>query len=365
MTGVRQSYVFAREASFGKGNPDPTTWIAVPPGSFISFTHNRSVEKIYGAGSKKFDTLAYGTVNGSFEWTFTLDYDYMEPLTLAYESYTCTGASGKYRHELRKTNSGRVPSFVIRRKILNEVAGGPAGSDEISDVRGCFVKNIRFSNAAGSSKTSVTITGTFADEQMRKTSLSATDWTPYEGNLVEYMCMFIGEPTCENYAANVESLNISVENNAGAIYSTCTPIARNYFEGRTDSSISATVYSNDPSIFKQRLYSGGYDDTALHPLAKDLRPIPAITLMSYNTAVRDGDGANLAECLSKATRSFRFDVSECAVKSVTWQKGDGSKLVDTISSSDCKDISIVIENDCPNLVTDSVNKVSSAPAENL
>ena len=350
MTGVRESFIFALEDGFSKGKGANTPWIAPPPGSFFNSGHNRQATKIYTVGSKFFDTVAYGQLNGTFNWTFVFDYHYLEPLQLAFEKVECVpNADGThYTHTFEKVNNAKVPSFTVRRKILNRMAGGPDHSDEITELRGCVVRNISFSKAAGTSQLQVTFTGFYADEVMYKGDLDATDYKEYDGKLSEYLCMFVGQVGNDGqYVANTESLEFTLENNSDAIYNTCSPFAGLYYEGRTNVTFGTTCYSNDPSHYKQRVYSGGFRNDVFKPMAKGLKPIPKISLVAYDKSVRDdeyGDTMDFTQALADSDESFLVEIDHVVIKSLTWPKGNDQKLQDTISSAECRNIKFTIVN---------------------
>lgn len=355
MSGIRQSYVIAREEKFGKGRGS-NPWFAPPPGTFISFTHNRSVSKIYTAGSKFIDEFAFGAVTGSFEWTFTMDYKYLASLALAFEDYTCkANDDGSYTHTFKKANDKRVPSFCIRRKIMNRMAnGGIENTDEISEVYGCVVRNLTFSIAAGSSQISVTMTGLFTDEKMALTDLEATDYKEADGQLVEWQCLFDGDsPSCDTYIGDVDSLGVTIENSAAAIYSTCTPIAKNFYEGQTSFTLKMTTYSNNPHKFKNRMYSGGSDNTTTSPKIKQLEPWSTVTLASYSLSMRDDGYSDVASCIEASPMSATFTIKKAALQSLTWQKGDGSKLMDQLTSTSCQNMILTIKSTVPPVYSDS------------
>ena len=87
MSGVRQSMLFSLEDVFGEGKGTRYSWIAPPPGSWLTTTHNRNTTRVNTQGCKTYDAIAYGSLSGSFEWNFSMSYDYLEPLYLMFESY--------------------------------------------------------------------------------------------------------------------------------------------------------------------------------------------------------------------------------------------------------------------------------------
>lgn len=340
MTGVRQSFVFCKEEEFGKGKPSGCSWIAPPPGSYISTTENRATQKINTAGCKTFDTVAYGQLSGSWEWTFTMDYDYIEPFFLVWEGATYDASTSTYTFS--KENNMRVPSFTIRRKLLNRIAGGPA--DEMSVLTGCVLKTLRVSKSAGTSEVGISMSGFYAKDVLDDTPLEHTDYQPYTGQLVEFQCLFVGDVSEENYVANTESLTLSIENSAQAVYSVCTPFATVYSEGLTSNTFSTTAYSNDPYKWKARLMSGGYKDDVLSPMTKGLRPIPEMNIASFTNPLDQVDGG-VTDAFITSEKTACFKLTKTVVKGLTWQKGDGSKLQDQINSSECQHIDLVIRND--------------------
>lgn len=348
MTGVRQSFAFCIERNgFDTGKASNDSWIAPPPGSFLSTTHTRSVTKVYTEGSKFWDTLAYGQLNGSWEWTFTMDYDYLEPIALAFEDVSIA-SDGTVTFE--KSNKDRVPSFCIIRRVLNRMTDGRWESglkDETVVLTGCVVKTIRFSKSAGASQVNVSMNGFYADEHM---VLADKDLDPlyqeYTGSLVEFQCMFVGDVAADNYVANTESLSVGIENSASQVFTTCTPIASNFSESQTSFSFGTMAYSNDPEKYKKRLYNGGTGDR-LYPGHKNMTPVPKITLASYNTesVSYDENGGKTISVSSYtgAGRTALFTLSDVAIKSLTWQKGDGSRLQDQINSTDCREVVLKVK----------------------
>jgi len=348
MSGVRQSIVFCREKDgFDTGKAEGDKWVAPPPGTFFSSTHNRSVTKVYTEGSKFLDTYAYGQVQGSWEWTFNMDYDYLEPFLLAFEGVgTGENTSGGV-FEFTKSNSKRVPSFCVRGKILNRITDGTWEEnlqDEMYILTGCVVKTVRFSKSAGASQVQVSMSGLYANEHMVLGDLEATDYTEYNGHLVEFQCMFADD----EYVANTESLSVGVENSASAIYTTCTPIASNFAESQTSITFGTMCYANDPTRYRTRMYSGGRSKTADYPNHKNLGPISSVKLKSYNaeSVTYDNDGGctvDMAGAMAKATRTAEFRLTDVVIKGLTRQKGDGSKLQDQINSTDVRKLVLVIE----------------------
>lgn len=348
MSGIRSSFVFCMEDKFKGGKPADRAWICPPAGSFLSTTHNRSTSKIYSAGSKFWDTVAYGQMSGTFEWTFVADYDYIEPFFLIFEDVSYNSSTKTY--SFSKANVKRVPSFTIRRKTLNRMFNGlyDASKDNVDDetiiYTGCVVKTARFSKAAGASQLNVTLSGFYANEEMSSDKLNATDYQEYAGDLMEFQCMFIDSISSDNYVANTESLSLAIENSAAAIYSTCTPFASEFSEGQTSFSFGTTCYSNDPSHYKRRVYSGGYDNKTLKPMSKGMKPIPKVLLATYTGNVSADTSSDVASAYASSGKTSVFTLTKMVVKSLTWQKGDGSKLQDQINSTEVQKVKLDIKN---------------------
>lgn len=358
MTGIRSSFVFCKEETYKGGIPDEKKWISPPAGSFLSTTHNRSTQKVFSTGTKTYDTLAYGQLSGSWEWTFTLDYDYIEPLFLIFEDVKCTIDDEKKvaTYTFSKANNMRVPSFTIRRKILNNITNGTEDVlDETIIYKGCVVKTARFSKAAGASQVGVSLSGFYATEETTLGDLATTDYQEYTGELVEFSCMFAGPIDGDNYVANTESLSLGIENSASAIFSTCTPFASDFAEAQTSYTFGTTAYSNDPLRYKMRMYGGGLragTSGTVRPKAKGMRPIPEVHLASYTGELDDmefGAGSEnpIKTVFDESAYNLDIKLEDLAIKSLTYQKGDGSKLQDQINSTEFRKMSITIKS--PNM----------------
>lgn len=357
MTSVRMSFVFAPERKFKEGKDEADKWIAPPPGSYFSNTGTRQTSAIYTTGSKKWETTAYGAYSGSWDWTFMLDYYYLEPLLLAFDSvngkrwekdiksYEDLTASETSTFTFKKEKNGRVPSFTVRRKILHTIAGGP--TDEMVELKGCVVSSISFSRSSSSSQYQVQMSGTYATEEMTLGDLGETDYLPYDGELVEYSCVSIAdnaEDGIDNskYVANTDSISVSIQNNTNMVFNTCTPFATQYYEDRNQFQISTSCYSTDPQAYKTRMYSGGYTNEKLKPMSKGLKPMEKMFIISFSEDPSSARGSTADEKISSAyltsDNSVCFEISKLVVKSMKWANGDGSKLTDSLSSVDCKDI---------------------------
>lgn len=365
MTSVRMSFVFAPEDEFKGGKSNGIEWIAPPPGSYFSSTGTRQTSAIYTTGSKKWETTAYGAYSGTWDWTFMLDYYYLEPFVLAFDKVYIDGdmefpiewhsfknynAYQGTSFKFVKGKTGRVPSFTVRRKISHTIAGGSV--DEMVELKGCVVNTISFSRSASTSQYQVQMSGTYADEKMYLGSLPDLDYKEYEGELVEYSCVAIADNSAAvignaTYVANTDSVSISIQNNTNMIYNTCTPFATQYYEDRNQFQISTSCYSTNPTAYKTRMYSGGSDNTHRAPMSKGLKPLGKMFIASFNGTIDpddlDIDGTKLSNAFENSENNILFEVSDLVVKSMKWVNGDGSKLTDTLSSVDCKDISFTVK----------------------
>lgn len=367
MTGIRQSFIVSLEANgeFGKGKCPMAKWVSPPPGSYFNSTHNRQTSRIQSTGSKRWDTVAYGSLSGQWEWTFNLDYKYLTPLLFAFENYEAVPVNGQgaevsstnatgWLYKFSKMDASKVPSFTVRRKILNYMAGGPMYSDEIVELRGCVCKNFRFTKSESTSQVAVTMTGFYADEKMMTGALDATDFQDYEGDLVEWMCMYVNDGDGDKYVANTDNLGVTIENNTAPVFNTCTPFAKNYSEGLSNYSFTTSCYSTDPDQYKRRLYYGGnkgWDGTkgtskgALEsrPQAKGMAPIKNIKLISYSGTIRESPSEDEVEvAIAESDHRLELNIHECVIKSMTWPKGNGGPIQDSISSAECKEMDLAV-----------------------
>lgn len=343
MTGIRYSVAVAGETTFGVAG---TKFFTLPAGAYMSATYNVSTETVYSPGSKFFDTVVYGKVSGSFEISYTMSYEHMELLRFAFEDYDVTELeNGKYKHTFSKANNARIQPFTIRRKTINDITGPTAGQDETTLFKGCVIKSVRISQSSGSGKMSVTMSGYFQNAETTLGNLNTTDYREFDGQVVEWACLFIGDKD----VANVESLTLSIDNGAGMQYTTCRDTAVNYYEDKSSFQFGMTCYSNDFLRYKALVYTGGQDASnakngnAYRPLCKNRHPIPRMAMRSFDTC--RGEGETVYAAFERAGKSLTFNIEDCIVKSATWQKGDGSRMLDQMSSAECKRISIEVVND--------------------
>ena len=85
-----------------------------------------------------------------------------------------------------------------------------------------------------------------------------------------------------------------------------------------------------------------YGTMIYEPMAKGMAPLKSIRLASTSDPVTDEDNS-----LNNPTRvySAQFEITDTVIKSLTWPKGDGSKIQDQISSAECKNITLTIYTD--------------------
>ena len=350
MTGYRQSMVFALEDAFGEG-PGDNKWISPPPNTQFQSTHTRGTSLYTAMGTKTWEVVTYGQFQGQWSWTFILDYEYLEPFYLAFDKYSYDSATKT--HTFSKCNAKRVRSFCIRRKILNTVAGGPMDETEI--LTGCVVSDIQFSRSAGNgSQIQVSMSGLYSNEKMDNTSLEATDYSAYDGDPVEYACLYKGGLDGEHISF-VDQLSIGIGNSVSMVYGVCTPFPLNYSEGSSNYSIAMSAYANDPTRFKKPLYSGGYDNRASRPWAKDMKPMEKLTVIAYdksrfNEYFDEQTGellpayANMEEAIEDSDKTVTFTIEKVILKSLTWASGDGSKLMDSISGTNARKVKMEVMN---------------------
>ena len=364
MTGVRQSIVFQIEDGYGNGNPPQikggvaaSYWVAAPPGSFFTSTHRRNTSRIQSMGSKFWDTVAYGTLQGTWEWTFYLDYNYPEPLFLIFEGGEETNVVSANKLVFTKNNNKRIPSFTVRRKLLNDFIGG--ADNEVSILKGCVVRSATFSKPSNASYVQVTMSGFYSTEELYalpEDEMDETDYTEYEGNLVEYGCLTsaeLSDADIDNSSLiqNTDQVSITIDNSAEQIFSTCSAFSTEYAEGLAKITMSASSYANHPTYYKAGVYSGGErfnsimdvlsSGEAIAPGSKGMKPLDHAYLTSYNAMARNTGGI-IGQAYSQSTRSSVMHLDKVVMSSLTWQKGDGGKLVDSVSGCPVRNLDITM-----------------------
>ena len=364
--------VYALEDKLGMGPGKHTEgtkevnnyYIAPPPNSFFTYTSSRNTSLLYGQGSKFAEIAMYGRFAGSWSWSFILDYEYIEPLYLAFEKVTYdeyVGDSKPAKVKFEKSVSGRPKPFCARVRTLNTPAGG-TNNDTVL-LKGCIVRDMSFSRAGAGSQVQVQMSGFYVDEEMALDQVEepVTDYQSYDGDPVEYACLIIdGEEV-----AYTEQISISFSNNTAQGYSGCSPFAQYFSEGYFDIRFGTVAYSNEPTRYKTRTYSGGKDNTHRKPMGKDLHPIDEVkikcytysdhnlesdaNLTGYDKPIYATDEGTGAETLVKSgvdnsAKTITFTMQGVVIKSYTSEKGDGQKLMDSISSVEVVKGYIEVEN---------------------
>lgn len=344
----RQSFVFAREIEFGKGHNASEMlglWYQPPPGSKFSYTYSREGQNLVQTGQRTWKEFAYGKVSGSWQWSFPLDYDYIEPFLFCFDNYTfVTEESTTGYHTFSRTEEGLTPSFTVRVKTLNKAVGGTG--DMFEDLVGCVVTSFKLGSTAGSSQIMVSLGGIFTDmsqgtEGFATGTLRGLDYVHRPNNAVMYSCLYIGDTA----VADVVSASVQSKNSVNLIYSVLNPIARSRFEASTSNMFSCAIFSKEPSVLRQRVYTGGYSTDRATRWTK-LAPIPAVTLRS--TAE---DGSEL-----------RILAEDVVVRSMG-MRDDGQVLYDVLDSTECRALTLTVTNKIPyqyTLCMNSAGKYNTA-----
>ena len=357
MTDPRKSVAIAKEAgNFGSGQTENTyegkpVFFTLPPGAWLSHTNEYSNESIFATGSKLRETAAYGNFKGSFTLNFVLDYEHTEVLDLIMEDHTVSstpthiGNTDYYEHTWKKDNATRIPPFVIREKQLNRIAAG--GPDEVVILKGCVAQSMKASRSQQTSKWDITLTGHFADMEVQLAELSMTDYTTYDTDVgpVQYSCMFMDGLTADNYVRDVDQHSFSIDCGTSLVYNTCTPFATAYFEGQSTIQWDAQTFSNRPTEkFQLRPFSGGKDSQHLKPLAKGLAPMAKAYFVSYSLSMRDEDLPSITDAIDQSPYFIKVIFTDSTVATMEWPSGDGSKIMDVLSSVQCTSMEITIRN---------------------
>ncbi len=351
MTGVRQSVIVGEETDYGSGKA--SKWFSLPPNFFLQATPTISTTELYSTGSKFFDTVDYGQFSGSWEMSFAMDYEHLGLYSMVFDSVDTSNAkdsagkdiAGRYKHTFTVTNGGKVPSFVIKGVILNHMTAN-GGSDERFILKGCVAKSIRFSRSSGAARTTVTISGFYQDEEVDLSTYSPY-YEEYDGNLVEFSCLFKGDVTEANYMANVESITVGLDIGTSPNYTVCRSTPVGYYSGKADIQLGMTAYANDFMRYRALVMGGGtkttnVDGSTYKFMCKGKHPMPKMTVSSF-TECRT-DELEFDDALAKSDRSVAFILEDVIMNSFTRQKGDGSRLIDQMSSSKCRTLTLEITN---------------------
>lgn len=347
----RQSFVFARETEYGKGH-DPEDmlgyWYQPPPASSFKYTYSREGRNLTQVGQRTWKEVAYGKVSGSWQWTFPLDYDYIEPFLFVYDTYSfATNETTLGYHTFSRTEEGIAPSFCVRVKTLHRAVGGAA--DQFDDLYGCMVTAMKISVSAGSSQVMVSLSGVFTDMATGVVGaatgiLNSLDYTHRPNNAVRFACFQIEDEA----VADVLSVSVQSKMNIDTAYSILNPIARARCDKGTSNLFSCSIFSKTPSVLRQRVYTGGHS-AGRSTNWTGLAPIPQVSLTSE-------DGENRAE----------ITVEEVVVRSMGFNEND-DLMTDTLDSVDCRNISLTIRNNVPyqyNLSRSAVGGYNTDPQGN-
>ncbi len=358
MTGVRQSVRVGKESRFGSGAVDSDGWFALPPNFFLQATPTISTTELYSEGSKFFDTVDYGQFSGSWEISFAMDYEHLglysmifdkvEHITPAEDS---TLDDGKYKHVFSISNNARVGSFVIQGVVLNDITSN-GGRNERFTLKGCVAKSIRLSRSSGASRMTVTMSGFYVDEETELGTFGSL-YQDYEGQLIEFSCMFWGEAEEANYVANVESLTMGLDIGAAPNYTVCRSMPVGFYSGKCDIQLGMTTYANDFERYRARVLGGGKVSTNTTEnkdkvitnykfMCKRKAPAPEVTIAAFTECRDNYETFDKAIVASDNTATFKME--DVILNSFTRQKGDGSRLIDQMSSSKCRKLTMTIVN---------------------
>lgn len=337
MADWRQSFVFCREQRYGQGH-DPMDmlgyWYQPPPGAKFSSTYTREGKKLRPVSARTWKEMNYGKVSGSWQMQFPLDYDYMEIFMFVCDSYEFAPAvkdgveiEGMGKHTFKRTDSGVTPSFCVRRKTLYRPVG--AEGDLIDELYGCLVTSCKIDIRGGDSRMMVYLSGVFADQALGVAGaitgiLDGTDYRQRRKNPVQYTCMHIGDEPI----SDVMELSVQTRNNITLKHGVLNPVARTYSEDESGNALSCIVFAKDPALFRQRVFTGGYD-YGYTTRGEMSAPLPVVKLISG----RD-------DC------SLTVTVTDVVIRSMGWD-GESTVLTDKLDTVDCTSISFEIVNEVP------------------
>ena len=383
MTAIRKSYLIAIEdpaSGFGSGVAKDNKWYTVPQGFYMSTGGSTQAQSLYGTGAKLRQNSIYGAFQGSWNASFVMDYDHLEFFSIIFdgedETYNAStkpyGANTEvtvrgttcYDHKFMKLNNRRQQSYVIKERILNKIAGGEY--DETNTYKGVLARNLQLQRSTSGSQMACEMSGVYSDKitELSNTGDWGTFFTTLDSPLTQYSCMYMGQnknPEHADAIKQVDSHSIQIETSVSLVYSTCTPIAKDYFEDKTTFTWNASAYMNDPTKkFKLLSNSGGTMDPhtssafkdpdghrALQPMGKNLAPLDWVNFITYTESDRDDWEQvynNETDAFNNSKNRIVVKAHNSTVKTTTTPKGDGSKLQDTLSSVECDSIEIVIRN---------------------
>ena len=385
MTAIRKAYLIAPETEFGSGEPIDGKWYVLPQGCYLSHSSSTQAQSLYGTGAKIRQNTIYGSFQGSWNASYVMDFNHLEMLSMIFDGNDNTAddtatdwdintdnGDGTYAHTFRKYNNRRQRSYVIKERILNKIANGLY--NETTLIKGALARTLQMARSTSGSQMAVEMSGVYAD---KLTALDDDDPTtffqPASDPLTQYSCMYMGldaDPEDEDAIEQVDSHSIQIETAVSLVYSTCTPIATDYFEDKTTFAWNASAYMNNPTKkFKLLSNSGGTlepkigatntdgqairspDGTrALQPMGKNLAPLEYVNFITYADSYRDRYRSNytsVVDAYEGSENVVRIQAINSTVKTSSTPKGDGSKLQDSLSSVECDEIIITVKNKNP------------------
>lgn len=397
MTAIRKSYLIAIEDGFGTGVAKNGKWWPVPQGFYFAWSSSTQAQSLYGTGAKIRQNSIYGAFQGSWNASWVMDFNHLEFLSILFDTednadpipvnsndptapYSAnfeTEIPGCYEHVFRKLNSRRQISYVIKERVLNIIAGGLY--DEENLIKGVLARNINQARSTQGSQMALEMSGVFADKWTDLYSVKLDSfYTPLNDPLTQYSCMYMGVdpiPDDEDAIEQVDSHSISIETNVSLIFSTCTPIATDFFEDKTTFAWNASAYMNNPTKkFKLLSNSGGTLDPhtlyltpdgkhAKQPMGKNLAPLEYVNFITYDESYRDAyheEYDSIVGAYLASQHVVWIQARNSTVKTSSTPKGDGSKLQDTLSSVECDEIVIRVRNNKPMIWNDSDKYVAGA-----
>lgn len=169
--------------------------------------------------------------------------------------------------------------------------------------------------------------------------------------------------------SDVQSLRVTIKNNAERIWPTCGPIMTNYQEGKSEYELTVNIYSKDPT-FRNRLFTGGQAPNSTmpnyktaqvtidnqtkqvgyleSPLCKKLLPMPQAAIVSYDTCRDIEEGQDLGTTVASADFRFAIYADDIVFKQMSWERGDSSRVMDNLSSAECRAMCVEVLSDVPN-----------------
>ncbi len=346
MTDPRQTFVFAYEDQYAVA-PTAGIWLLPPPGSRFTSSHSREAERINEVGRKKWADVNYGRVTGTWEWSFYLDYNFLEPFLAVFEDYSKSDYTydaegntwGQYAvHTFKKSEDGTVPSFTVKRKQLNRIVGGEA--DEISYLYGCVCTTMKMTQQAGISTISVSMSGIYSSDSVGDATLDKLDRVDGRTyNFVEYACAY-ADGSNEVWGI-VNAWAVQVGNSVRGIYGICNPYVRSYYEGQTSNVFSATILSNNPGILRRRVLTGGQSGPDTSPRWQGAAPMAQINLRSTKDRTVYINNTEYTIQLS-----MDIKVTNCVVNAMSWSNGE-DKVMDQLNGGKSQDIQIQFVNEFP------------------